>query len=84
MEGKLAASTKNMGGVKVVWSTRLRTAAGRAHWTRVKGRPLDTADEEQHNLKIELSTKIITDEGINSEYRSFGLIVRKVTRYVGT
>jgi SprT-like family len=64
MEGKLAASTATTGGVKLVWSTRLRTAAGRAHWIRTKG----TKDgiNKQHDLKIELSTKIITDEGILS------------------
>jgi predicted SprT family Zn-dependent metalloprotease len=62
MEGKLAASTTRTGGVKLVWSTRLRTAAGRAHWTRANSRPLSEM-EDQHNLKIELSAKIITSEG---------------------
>jgi hypothetical protein len=67
MGGKLSASTITTGGVKLIWSTRLRTAAGRAHWTRVKSRPLDDQTKDQHNLKIELSTKIITSEGISSE-----------------
>jgi len=62
MGGKLSASTSTTGGVKLEWSTRLRTAAGRAHWSRAQSPPLGQA-EEQHNLKIELSTKIITSEG---------------------
>jgi hypothetical protein len=62
MAGKLSASTLTTGGLKLEWSTRLRTAAGRAHWSRAKSRPLGQT-EEQHNLKIELSTKIITSEG---------------------
>lgn len=57
MEGKLANATESTGGVNLLWSTRLRTAAGRAHWTRQRGM------KDQHNLQIELSTKIITDEG---------------------
>jgi hypothetical protein len=57
MQGELAKATESTGGVKLVWSTRLRTAAGKAHWIRQKG------TKDQHNLQIELSTKIITDEG---------------------
>jgi len=59
MSGKLSTATASTGGLKLIWSTKLRTAAGRAHWTRVK-RPLGT--EEQHDVKIELSTRIITSE----------------------
>jgi hypothetical protein len=63
MSGKLYLSTANSGGIKIEWSSRLRTCAGRAHWTKVKSRPLDTGPpKDQHTLKIELSTKIITDE----------------------
>ena len=62
MAGKLSGATATTGGVKLEWSTRLRTAAGRAHWSLAKLRPSgQTVD--QHNLKIELSTKIITSEG---------------------
>lgn len=60
MDGKLGFATETTGGVKLVWSTRLRSAAGRAHWTRQKGR------KDEHNLQIELSTKLITDEGTTS------------------
>lgn len=67
MGGELSASTETTGGVKLIWSTRLRTAAGRAHWTRVKSRPLGDQTKDQHNLKIELSTKIITSEGTLSD-----------------
>ena len=61
MQGKLAKATELTGGVKLIWSTRLRTAAGRAYWTRQKGM------KDQHNLQIELSTRIITDEGISQD-----------------
>lgn len=68
MRGKLATATSTTGGIKLEWSTRLRTAAGKAHWTRVKC-PSDR-NEEQHNLKIELSSKIITNEGGSGFCRS--------------
>lgn len=63
MQGKLAKATESTGGVKLIWSTRLRTAAGRAHWNRLRG----TGSKDQHHLEIELSTKIITDEGFFPE-----------------
>jgi hypothetical protein len=67
MGGRLSTSTASTGGVRMEWSSRLRTYAGRAHWTKVRSRPLDTApDKDQHNLRIELSTKIITDESTPS------------------
>ena len=72
MKGQLATATKVTGGVKLVWSTRLRTAAGRAHWTRHRG------VEGQHNLQIELSTKIITNEGTPSH--SFPIISQPILR----
>jgi SprT-like family len=62
MGNRLSAGTVTTGGIKLEWSTRLRSAAGRAHWSRVKLRPVNVT-EDQHNLKIELSSKIITDEG---------------------
>lgn len=79
MGGKLAASTSATGGIKLEWSTRLRTAAGRAHWSRAKSRSLGQT-EEQHNLKIELSTKIITSEGFPCSI-SFQSNDRKITRH---
>jgi hypothetical protein len=67
MGGELSTSTTTTGGVKLMWSTRLRTAAGRAHWTKIKSHPLGDQAKDQHNLKIELSTKIITNERISSD-----------------
>jgi hypothetical protein len=82
MSGKLFLSTANTGGIKLEWSSRLRTCAGRAHWTKCKSRPLDTTvPKDQHTLKIELSTKIITDERICLKY---GADNREIEGYVGS
>jgi len=60
MGGKLSAATASTGGVHLIWSSKLRTAAGKAHWNRVK-QPMGD-DLNQHHLKIELSPKLITSE----------------------
>ena len=78
MEGKLAASTANTGGVKLIWSGQLRSAAGNAHWKPTRG-VVPHNGVEQHNLSIKLSPSIITDEGMNGfEYAH----LREVKKYV--
>jgi len=60
MGGKLSAATASTGGIRLIWSSKLRTAAGKAHWNRVQ---LPMGEERnQHHLKIELSPKLITSE----------------------
>jgi len=63
---KLAAST---GGIKIIWSKKLNTTAGRANWKRETirsstlvgpdGKPLITY---RHHAAIELAEKVIDDE----------------------
>jgi len=62
--GELAAST---GGIRITWSNRLNTTAGRASWRRETLR-LGTnstaggAELHRHHASIELAEKVIDDE----------------------
>ena|SRR5271156_3544885 len=78
MDGKLGQATGATGGVKLVWSTRFRTCAGRAHWKNVKDRNAGTSKD---HLEITLSTRLLTDEGLSHQYCSYG---RKASEYIGT
>ncbi|EOO01988.1 putative hmg box-containing protein [Phaeoacremonium minimum UCRPA7] len=61
---KLADST---GGIKIQWTNKLNTTAGRANWKRetIKTKP-STGDEvvtkHRHHASIELAEKVIDDE----------------------
>jgi predicted SprT family Zn-dependent metalloprotease len=63
---RLAAST---GGVKIIWSRRLKTTAGRAIWRREIVRPStggkngEPAPTYCHYARIELAEKVVDDEG---------------------
>ncbi len=72
----LAAST---GGIKIIWSKKLTSTAGRAHWRRenlrvsnVQEGPDETilpttttaTTSFRHHASIELAEKIIDDEGM--------------------
>lgn len=65
--GELAAST---GGVKIIWSRKLNTTAGRANWKREALKPstidfnADTSSSSsyRHYASIELAEKVIDDE----------------------
>lgn len=65
--GKIQAMAASTGGVKIDWSVRLNTTAGRAHWRR-RARPLceitgpDGEPEYEHFARIELSTKVLTSK----------------------
>ena len=58
---ELAAST---GGVKIVWSKKLNSTAGRACWKRVTGPAVSASGEKTitHHASIELAEKVIDDE----------------------
>jgi len=61
---RMAAST---GGIKLEWSKKLNTTAGRAHWRR-EGTKVQSEDGTfvtmyKHTASIELAEKIIDDEG---------------------
>lgn len=63
---KLAAST---GGIKIIWSKKLNTTAGRANWKRetIKSTPLlpngtSKPPTYRHHAAIELAEKVIDDQ----------------------
>ncbi|GAB1317634.1 HMG box-containing protein [Madurella fahalii] len=62
--GKLAELTASTGGIQLVWSNKLKTTAGRAHW---KGETIRTGGPEgttkrKHRAWIELSDKVVDNE----------------------
>jgi predicted SprT family Zn-dependent metalloprotease len=66
-QGRLSVLAETTGGIKLNWSNRLNTTAGRASWKRetVKtGDPHDTAApvKYRHHASIELAEKVIDDE----------------------
>lgn len=58
------------GGIKIVWSKKLSTTAGRANWRREGLRSKDadgtlsTLLSYHHHASIELAEKVIDDEGL--------------------
>lgn len=67
-KGRLAEMTASTGGVKLIWSKKLNTTAGRAYWKRevVKRREASgdySSQTHRHVASIELSEKVIDDEG---------------------
>ncbi|KAK1999651.1 hypothetical protein LX36DRAFT_468555 [Colletotrichum falcatum] len=66
-QGKLQALAESTGGIKINWSAKLNTTAGRANWRREKIRSkLPDGTEEsmtdRHHASIELAEKVIDDE----------------------
>ncbi|KAF2459474.1 SprT-like family-domain-containing protein [Lineolata rhizophorae] len=64
--GKVAEMTKEKGGVRIVWSKKLNSTAGRAHW-RKEGKKTKGVDgtivaQYWHDAWIELAEKVIDDE----------------------
>ena len=70
--GQIASITAPTGGVKLIWSKKLTTTAGRANWKKEKITTLATDQPPQggggqpvsyrHIASIELSEKVIDDE----------------------
>ena len=68
--GEISRLTTNTGGVKVVWSKKLNTTAGRAHWRRerqVTSNPSSmitstTEPSFAHVASIELASKVVDNE----------------------
>ncbi len=65
--GKIGELSAPCGGVKIVWSKKLNSTAGRANWKResVKRISIDGTWKTsfQHHACIELAEKVIDDEG---------------------
>lgn len=69
-DGQVTAMAASTGGVKIVWSKKLSSTAGRANWRRevVRSKTADgavTSTVDRHHVSIELAEKVIDDEGSN-------------------
>ncbi|KAJ0169011.1 HMG box-containing protein C19G7.04 [Colletotrichum tanaceti] len=66
-QGRLHALAESTGGIRINWSAKLNTTAGRANWRREKVRSKlpDGTDKfvtDRHHASIELAEKVIDDE----------------------
>ncbi|CAG8952518.1 hypothetical protein HYFRA_00009622 [Hymenoscyphus fraxineus] len=62
-QGKVSELAKSTGGIKIVWSKKLNTTAGRANWKRetIKS-SMGAQPIHRHYASIELAEKVIDDE----------------------
>ncbi|KAH7395701.1 SprT-like family-domain-containing protein [Cadophora sp. MPI-SDFR-AT-0126] len=64
--GEIARLSALTGGVKIIWSKKLNTTAGRANWKRETVKSSVSASDEKilyrHHAAIELAEKVIDDE----------------------
>ncbi|KAK1757214.1 SprT-like family-domain-containing protein [Echria macrotheca] len=66
-DGKLSELAASTGGIKLIWTNKLNTTAGRANWKRETLRTPHTSSETstvryKHHASIELAEKVIDDE----------------------
>lgn len=68
-EGQVSKLAKSTGGIKIIWSKKLNTTAGRANWKRETIRIAAPLGSDQHpkatyrhHASIELAEKVIDDE----------------------
>ncbi|WYZ43034.1 hypothetical protein EsH8_VI_000733 [Colletotrichum jinshuiense] len=66
-QGRLQSLAESTGGIKINWSTKLNTTAGRANWRRetVRSKSPDGTEKSvthRHHASIELAEKVIDDE----------------------
>ena len=66
--GKVADLASPTGGIKIIWSKKLNSTAGRANWRReaLRSKNADgtvTTTSYRHHASIELAEKVINDEG---------------------
>lgn len=68
--GRVGALAESAGGIKVIWSKKLNSTAGRANWKREtlvsKGAGGVSTKMYRHHASIELAEKVIDDEGMVS------------------
>ncbi|KAL8732166.1 MAG: hypothetical protein Q9166_002913 [cf. Caloplaca sp. 2 TL-2023] len=67
VNGQIADLTESTGGVRLVWSKKLQSTAGRANWKREAFRTKEgegkvTTTRYRHHASIELAEKVIDDE----------------------
>lgn len=65
-DGKVSRMAASTGGIKIIWSKKLNTTAGRANWKRESIKSNRLGPEQSityhHHASIELAEKIIDDE----------------------
>ena len=66
--GQVSALAESTGGIKLIWSKKLTSTAGRANWRReaVHSKNADgtvSTTSHRHHASIELAEKVIDDEG---------------------
>lgn len=66
--GQVASMASSAGGIRIVWSRKLNSTAGRANWKRetLRTKSADgtvTTTNYRHHAMIELAEKVIDDEG---------------------
>jgi len=62
-DGQLSQLAASTGGIKLIWSNKLNTTAGRANWKREFSRSTGpNAAPSKHHASIELAEKVIDDE----------------------
>ena len=67
--GQVSALAESTGRIKLVWSKKLTSTAGRANWRREAVRSKSaggtvSTTSHRHHASIELAEKVIDDEGI--------------------
>jgi len=67
-DGQVAAMAESTGGIKIIWTRKLSSTAGRANWRReaVRSKSVDgvvSTTVHRHHASIELAEKVIDDEG---------------------
>ncbi|KAB8664824.1 hypothetical protein FH972_026248 [Carpinus fangiana] len=61
-DGEIARLTASTGGIQIVWSKKLTSTAGRAHWRREALRTPSAPPTHRHVASIELAEKVIDCE----------------------
>lgn len=66
--GQVSALAESTGGIKLIWSKKLTSTAGRANWRReaVRSKNADgtvSTTNHHHHASIELAEKVTDDEG---------------------
>lgn len=68
VNGQIAALAESAGGVRLIWSKKLQSTAGRANWKREAIRKTNangtvSTTRYRHHASIELAEKVIDEEG---------------------
>lgn len=90
VNGQITALAKSTGGVRLIWSRKLQSTAGRANWKRETTRTKNadgtvSAATYRHHASIELAEKVIDAEGkfiLSLDIEPIGLLTRSQDRLI--